>query len=83
MDIDSIIKIIVLLFLIILSAFFSSAETALTAVNNIRIHSLAEEGSKAAAHGSPFSNRRRPRYGSRAQGCGKMHRQQHEQGAKA
>ena len=49
MDIDSIIKLIVLFFLIILSAFFSSAETALTAVNKIRIHSLAEEGSKAAA----------------------------------
>ena len=49
MDIDSIIKIIVLLFLIVLSAFFSSAETALTTVNKIRIHSLAEEGSKQAA----------------------------------
>lgn len=49
MDIDSIIKIIVLVLLIVLSAFFSSAETALTAVNKIRIHSLAEEGNKTAA----------------------------------
>lgn len=31
-----------------LSAFFSSAETALTTVNKIRIRSLAEEGSKRA-----------------------------------
>ncbi len=58
MDIDSIIKIIVLLFLIILSAFFSSAETALTAVNKIRIHSLAEEGSKAAALVDKIINKR-------------------------
>lgn len=49
MDIETILKIIVLLVLIILSAFFSSAETALTTVNKIRIHSLAEEGNKAAA----------------------------------
>ncbi|MBR6909678.1 MAG: HlyC/CorC family transporter, partial [Lachnospiraceae bacterium] len=49
MDIETILKIIVLLVLIILSAFFSSAETALTTVNTIRIHSLAEEGNKAAA----------------------------------
>jgi len=49
LDIETILKIIVLLVLIILSAFFSSAETALTTVNKIRIHSLAEEGNKAAA----------------------------------
>ncbi len=49
MDIETIIKIIVLFFLIFLSAFFSSAETALTAVNKIRIQSLAQEGDKRAA----------------------------------
>ena len=49
MDIETIIKIIVLILLIFLSAFFSSAETAFTSVNKIRIHSLAEEGNKAAA----------------------------------
>ena len=49
MDIETILKIILLLALIILSAFFSSAETALTTVNKIRIRSLAEEGNKAAA----------------------------------
>lgn len=48
MDIETIIKIIVLILLIFLSAFFSSAETAFTSVNKIRIHSLAEEGNKAA-----------------------------------
>jgi len=49
LDIETIIKIIVLILLIFLSAFFSSAETAFTSVNKIRIHSLAEEGNKAAA----------------------------------
>ncbi len=49
MDIETIIKIIVLILLIFLSAFFSSAETAFTSVNKIRIHSLAEEGNKHAA----------------------------------
>ena len=49
MDTDSIIKIIALLFLLILSAFFSSAETALTTINKIRINTLADEGSKKAS----------------------------------
>ena len=49
MDTDSIIKIIALLFLLILSAFFSSAETALTTINKIRIKTLADEGSKKAS----------------------------------
>ncbi|MBR1860930.1 MAG: HlyC/CorC family transporter [Lachnospiraceae bacterium] len=49
MDIESYIKIVVLLVLVFLSAFFSSAETAFTTVNKIRIRSLAEEGNKAAA----------------------------------
>ena len=38
----------ILILLLILSAFFSSAETALTAVNQIRIQALAEEGEKRA-----------------------------------
>ena len=58
MDIDSIIKLIVLFFLIILSAFFSSAETSITAVNKIRIHSLAEEGNKPAALVDKILNKR-------------------------
>lgn len=39
---------VVLVVLLILSAFFSSAETALTTVNKIRLKSLAEEGNKRA-----------------------------------
>jgi len=38
----------VIMFLIILSAFFSSSETALTAVSEARIHELALQGSKRA-----------------------------------
>ena len=38
----------VIIFLIILSAFFSSSETALTAVSEARIHELALQGSKRA-----------------------------------
>ena len=39
----------ILILLLVLSAFFSSAETALTAVNEIRIKALADEGDKRAA----------------------------------
>ncbi|NLL93990.1 MAG: HlyC/CorC family transporter [Clostridiales bacterium] len=42
------IKVIVLIVLIALSAFFSSAETALTTVNRMRIRSLVDEGNKRA-----------------------------------
>ena len=49
MDSDSIIQIIFLVILLILSAFFSSAETALTMINKIRIKTLADEGNKKAA----------------------------------
>ncbi len=43
-----VIQFIVLFILIFLSAFFSSAETALTTVNKIRIRSMMEEGNKRA-----------------------------------
>lgn len=43
MDPSDAIQLIVILILIILSAFFSSAETALTTVSRIRIRSLVEE----------------------------------------
>lgn len=49
MDSSDVIQIIVLIFLLGLSAFFSSAETCLTTVNKIRLRSLAEEGNKRAA----------------------------------
>lgn len=42
------INIIVIVVLLILSAYFSSAETALTTVNKIRMRALAEEKNKAA-----------------------------------
>lgn len=40
---------IILVILLMLSAFFSSSETALMTVNRIRLRSLAEEGNKRAA----------------------------------
>lgn len=48
MDPSDAIQIIILIILLMLSAFFSSAETALTTVNKIRIRSLADEGNKRA-----------------------------------
>ena len=48
MDSGDAIQLIVLLVLLFLSAFFSSAETAMTTVNQIRIRTLAEEGNKRA-----------------------------------
>ncbi len=49
MDTPGVIQCIVLVILIILSGFFSSAETALTTVNRVRMRTLEEEGSKRAA----------------------------------
>lgn len=48
MDSGDIFQIIVLVILLLLSAFFSSAETALTTVNRIRMRTLAEDGNKRA-----------------------------------
>ena len=45
---DDIGQLFVLLFLLLLSAFFSSAETAFTTVNRIRMRTLMEEGNKKA-----------------------------------
>lgn len=49
MDSDSIIKLIIVLFLLLISAFFSSAETALTTANRVRLRVLKEDGNKRAA----------------------------------
>ena len=49
MDIDLIIKIVILIILLFLSGFFSSAETALTTVNLMKMRHLAEAGNKSAA----------------------------------
>jgi CBS domain containing-hemolysin-like protein len=48
LDPSDLTQILILVLLIALSAFFSSSETALTAVNKIRLRSLAEEGVKGA-----------------------------------
>lgn len=48
MDPSDAIQIIILIILLMFSAFFSSAETALTTVNKIRIRSFADEGHKGA-----------------------------------
>lgn len=48
MNSDAIIQLFVLVILLALSAFFSSAETSLTTVNKLRMRSLADEGNKNA-----------------------------------
>lgn len=48
MDSSDVSQLIILLILLGLSAFFSSAETALTTVNRMRIRGLADEGNKRA-----------------------------------
>lgn len=48
MDTSDVIQLIFLAILLMLSAFFSSAETALTTSNKIRLRTLAEEGNKRA-----------------------------------
>jgi CBS domain containing-hemolysin-like protein len=46
---DDAIQLLILFILIILSGFFSSAETALTTVNRIRMQALADSGNKKAS----------------------------------
>ncbi len=51
LEVDSytVVQFVVLLMLLMLSAFFSSAETALSTVNRVRMRALEEEGNKCAA----------------------------------
>ncbi len=49
MDSSDAIQLVILFILLGLSAFFSSAETALTTVNKMRIRTLIDEGNKRAA----------------------------------
>lgn len=49
MDAPGVIQLIIVIFLVFLSGFFSSAETAFSTVNRVRMRSLEEEGSKRAA----------------------------------
>ena len=48
MDVPSGIQFLVLIFLVFLSGFFSSAETAFSTVNRVRMRALEEEGSRRA-----------------------------------
>ncbi len=48
MDTSGVIQLISLFVLLLLSGFFSSAETAFTTVNKVRIRNLVEEGNKRA-----------------------------------
>lgn len=48
MDSDMIIQAVLVVLMVLLSAFFSSAETSMTTVNRIRIQALAESGDKRA-----------------------------------
>ncbi len=48
MDTTGVIQLISLFILILLSSFFSSAETAFTTVNQVRLRTLAQDGSKRA-----------------------------------
>lgn len=49
MDTPGAIQLVILFVLVILSGFFSSAETALTTVSRVRMRTLEEEGNKRAA----------------------------------
>ena len=49
MDTSGVIQLVVLVVLVILSGFFSSAETSLTTVNRVRMRALEEDGNKRAA----------------------------------
>lgn len=49
MDVPGVIQFLFLIILVFLSGFFSSAETALSTVNRVKMRTLEEEGSKRAA----------------------------------
>ncbi len=48
MDTDGVIQLVVILILICFSAFFSSAETALSTANRVKLKALADDGDKRA-----------------------------------
>ena len=48
MDTDGVMQLAAILILVLLSGFFSSAETSLTTANRVRLKALADEGSKRA-----------------------------------
>ena len=57
MDSHTTIRFVILFILLALSAFFSSAETALTTVNKIKIKTMADDGDKKAARVLKVINR--------------------------
>lgn len=63
LDTDGVMQLFALLILVMLSAFFSSAETSLTTVNRVRLKALAEEGNKKAEKALEVLLRRKTRYG--------------------
>ena len=48
MDSSSAVQLVTILILVLLSGFFSSAETALSSVNRVRLRALIEDGNKRA-----------------------------------
>ena len=48
MDTDGVIQLFSVFVLVLLSAFFSSAETSLTTANRVRLKTLADEGNRRA-----------------------------------
>lgn len=57
MDTTGVIQIITLIILVLLSGFFSSAETAYSTVNRVRIRTLAQENNKGAIRVSEILDR--------------------------
>ena len=57
MDTTGVIQIVTLIILVILSGFFSSAETAYSTVNRVRIRTLAQENNKGAIRVSGILDR--------------------------
>ena len=56
MDSGEVVQLFIVIFLLSLSAFFSSAETALTTFNRIRIKNLSDEGDKRAKNVLKITN---------------------------
>ena len=58
MTLELLLYLSVIVVLLAVSAFFSGSETALTAVSKVRMHHLAQEGSRRAAHVSALIAKR-------------------------
>jgi Mg2+/Co2+ transporter CorB len=58
MTLELLLYLLTIALLLAISAFFSGSETALTAVSRVRMHHLAQEGSRRAAHVSKLITNR-------------------------